>query len=116
MSQIFKKIVPHEILFELLEKIYLRKTDTYYFINTTSYKKAQHYNLIKPFCEVILPYYHISKQTYVTRDLTYAKFCTILRQIAKSNGISFVSKINYDKSKYEINYYFYYDQNSLNKN
>lgn len=116
MSQIFKEIVPQNLLFELLEKICLRKTETYYFINTTSFKKAQHNNLVKPFCEAILPYYHISKQTYVTRDLTYARFCTILRQIAKANDVIFVSKINYDKSKYEINYYFYYDQNNLNKN
>ena len=53
------------------------------------------------------PFYHISKQKYLERKLTYNNFTTILRQICNFNKINYTSQIKYDKSTYDIIYYIY---------
>ena len=85
------------------------KTDKYYALNSSSFKKAQFKELIEPFCEKIKEAYHLSKQFYVTRKINYSKFITIIRQICKKNHIPFNSQIKYDKSSYDICYYIYYN-------
>lgn len=110
-NQIFKDSISNEVLFNLLEEIYIFKTDKYYALNSSSFKKAKLKELIDPFCESIKDAYHISKQFYVTRKITYSKFITIIRQICKKNHIPFNSQIKYDKSTYDICYYIYYNEN-----
>ena len=108
-NQIFKSDFKNEIIFDLLDEIYLQKTDKCYIINSESFKRAKHKELIKPFCDKLKDYYHKSKQFYVTRDLNYQKFTTILRQICNKNHISFSTKIRYNKCKYDINYFIYFN-------
>ena len=107
LKQIFKTNVPNHILFNLLDQICL-KTDKYYHVDENAFRKMQFLNLYDDFKNVILPYYHASKQFYVTRDLEYNSFTNILRQICKSNSIMFHSKIKYNASNYSIGYFVYY--------
>ena len=105
-NQIFKKQVPKELLFKLLDNI-TNKTEKYYLINTSVYKKGIFNNNIESFLVECKPYYHLSKQKYVENKLTYNSFTTIIRQICNNNNIIHTSQIKYDKSAYEIVHYIY---------
>lgn len=107
MSQIFKNIIPMHILYDFLNDI-CDKTDEYYIFDNNAYKRAILEERIKGFCHSVVNYYHIAKQYYVTRDMNYIKFCTVIRQICKSNSINFTTKILYVKSTYHIPYYIYF--------
>lgn len=104
--QIFKKQIPNQSLFELFEKNCI-KNDKFYTINTECYKKGIFNNSIPLFIEMCRPYYHLSKQKYLERKLSYNSFITIIRQICKFNKITYTYEIKYDKSKYDIFYYIY---------
>ena len=106
MSQIFKKAVPLNILYDLLE-VYAQHNDKYYLVNDVFFKKLKFDDLLDNFLETIKPYYFESKKFYVERTITYVRFTTIIRQICKFHGLYFSSKILYDRSKYNINYYIY---------
>ena len=106
-SQVFKKKVPINILYDLLDKISLKKKN-YYVLNEMSFKKAKYEELLIQFCDTLSQYYHNSKQFYITRDLVYNKFITIIRQLCKVNSIPYTSNIMYDKSSYFIYYYIYF--------
>lgn len=106
-SQIFKSIINKKILLDFLEKICV-KTDKYFVINKSAFKKGMFNNLIADFYENIKPYYHISKRKYLENNSTYNNFCTVIRQICKFNSIMYNSQIKYDKSNYEILYYIYF--------
>jgi hypothetical protein len=108
-NQTFKKPFPNELLIELLDNI-SSKTDKYYIINNDSYKKGIFTNKIIEFLEECKPYYHLSKQKYLERKLTYNTFTTILRQVCKFNKITYTSQIKYDKSNYTIVYYIYLNE------
>ena len=73
-----------------------------------AYRKMQFNNLQEDFCSTILLYYHLGKQFYVSREMTYNSFTTIIRQICKYHAIMFSSQIKYNESKYNINYQIYY--------
>ena len=105
--QIFKKRLPNEDLFMLLDSICV-KTDKYYIFNKNAYKKGGFGGEIPAFIEKVKPYYHASKQKYVDRKQTYNSFTTILRQICNFSKITYTSQIKYDKSTYDIVYYFYF--------
>lgn len=105
--QIFKKQIPNELLFDLLNVICI-KTEKQYYFNNNSYKKGIFNNKISEFLEMCKPFYFASKQKYLERKITYNSFTTILRQICKFNKILFTSQIKYDKSQYEIVYYIYF--------
>ena len=105
-SQIFKTIIPNEILFNLLENISL-KSGNKYTINKDAYKKGLYDNSILQFIEQIIRYYYLSKRKYFDRKLTYNSFITIIRQICKCNKIPYTSEIKYNKSTYDIYYYIH---------
>jgi len=105
-TQIFKEDIPNEKFLGLLEDIG-RKSDKYYIVNNESYKKGLFTNSIPNFIEQCKPFYHISKQKYLERKLTYNSFTTILRQICNYKKIKFTSQIKYHKSKYDIIYCIY---------
>ena len=107
LTQIFKKNIPIEILFDLLEKTAL-KTDKYYLVDNNAFRKMVFHNYDKDFLNIILEYYHRSKQFYVTRKLTYNSFINIIRQICKHNNTMFTSKMKYNESKYNIDYFIYF--------
>jgi hypothetical protein len=106
-NQIFKTIVPREILFELLEKICL-KTDKYYLFDNNSYRKMLFNNYNIEFCNTLKPYYHLGKQFYLERKMTYNSFTTIIRQLCKSSTIMYTSQIKYNESKYNIDYFVFF--------
>ena len=108
LKQIFKENVPVNILFELLEKICL-KTDKYYLIDNNAFKKLIYFKYNNDFIETVTPYYQESKKFYVTRKFSYNSFVNIVRQICKSNDNMFTSKIKYNESKYNINYFIYFN-------
>ena len=108
MSQIFKTKIPNETLFTLLDEIALKSTK-YYIINNIAYKKGVFNEIISKFIEPCKPYYHKSKLKYLERTLTYSSFITIIRQICNCNNIKYTSTIKYDKSKYDIYYYIYFE-------
>jgi len=105
--QIFKKNIPNELVFNLLDSICL-KNDKHYTFNIESFKKGVFKETISKFIEYCKPYYHLSKRKYLERKLTYNSFTTILRQICNFNKIKYTSEIKYDKSSYDIVYYIYY--------
>jgi hypothetical protein len=106
-NQILREKIPAALLYDLCENISIFKTDNYFVLNKSSFKKAEFNKLLEGFRESIKPYYHKSKIYYVERPLNYSKFITLLRQICKCNHISYTSKIKYDKSSYDIYYYIY---------
>ena len=106
-KQIFRKKVPHNILFRLLEDICL-KTDKYYVFDINSYKKMCFHDYQSKFLTFLKNYYHQSKQFYLERKLTYNSFTNIIRQICKNNDIILTSHIKYIESKYFIDYYIYH--------
>jgi len=106
-TQIFKKQIPNELLFELLNKL-SSKTDKYFIFNKNSFKKGNFDSTFLKFMEECIPYYQVSKRKYLERKLTYNSFTTILRQICNFNRIKYTSQIKYDKSVYDIIYYIYF--------
>jgi hypothetical protein len=109
-SQIFKKPVPNEILFDLLQKISANKDnniDNYYLLNKTCFKQMVYHNYLEDFRDTIKEYYHKSKLHYIERKLDYNKFITIIRQVCSYNKVSYTSKIVYNNSTYDIVYYIY---------
>ena len=113
-SQIFRKPVPPEILFELLDKICF-KTDKYYLIDMNAYRKMMFYHFHEPFCADLTPFYHVSKRYYLTREMTYNSFTNIVRQICKSNKHSFYTELKYDYSIYTILYFISFLETPLIK-
>lgn len=106
-SQLFKNLIPTEKLFELLTKI-CAKTDRFFIVDNNSYKKGIFTNDIQEFIEFCKPFYFISKRKYLERELTNKSFMTVIRQICKSNNITYTSQIMYNKSQYDIVYYVYF--------
>ena len=107
ISQLFKTHIPKQLLISLLEDISI-KTDKFYIVNNTAYKKGIYNQSICEFINNCRPYYFLSKRKYLDRKLTYKSFMTILRQICNYNNITYTSKIKYDKSTYDIVYYIYF--------
>lgn len=107
MSQIFKRVVDDALLFDYLSKICMFHNNNCYIFNLASYKKGMLNEHTVQFCNMIRENYHKAKQYYIDRKLTYSGICTIIRQICKSNSISYTTNILYDKSSYNIVYYIY---------
>uniref|UniRef100_A0A6C0DJI6 Uncharacterized protein n=1 Tax=viral metagenome TaxID=1070528 RepID=A0A6C0DJI6_9ZZZZ len=106
-SQIFKKNIPNELMFQLFDNI-CSKNEKHYILNRISFKKGLYNNLILDFFEKCKTYYHNSKKKYLERNLSYNNFTTIVRQICNFNNIKYTTQIKYDKSVYDIIYIIYY--------
>jgi hypothetical protein len=109
MSQIFCQPVDINILFELLDKICLKK-DKYYVVDNNAFRKLIFHNYHIEFMDKIVDFYHLSKQFYVTRKINYKSFTNIVRQICKLNNIMFTSEIKYSESNYAIDYYVFFSE------
>ena len=107
LKQIFRENVDTSLLMGLLEKVCL-KTDKYYLIDKNAYRKIAFHNYQIEFLETIKSCYQESKKFYLEREFTYNSFINIVRQICKSNDVMFTSKIKYNESKYNIDYFIYY--------
>jgi hypothetical protein len=105
--QIFKKNVPNENLFQLLDSICL-KNEKHYILDVDSFKKGIFKEIIQQFLDNCKQYYHLSKRKYLEKKLSYNSFVTVIRQICNFNKITYTSQIKYDKSTYSIVYYIYH--------
>ena len=76
-NQIFKESVPNDIFFSFLDTICYQKTDKYYIVDKSSYKKSEFTKDLERFCQIIKPYYHISKINYIERTIHYTNFLKI---------------------------------------
>lgn len=106
LKQLFRKNVPNELLFNLLEQICL-KTDKYYVLDHNAYRKMMFHNLEGAFKTALYEYYYPSKHFYIERTMTHNSLINIVRQICKSNNIMYASQIKYNESKYNIDYFIY---------
>lgn len=106
-KQIFREKVPNDVLFALLEMICL-KTNNYFLFDINAFKKMMFSKHHVGFIETLKPYYHLGKQFYLERDISYNMFTTLLRQICKHNAIMYTSQIKYNESNYNIQYMIYY--------
>ena len=105
-EQIFKQKVEKELLYNFLVEITDESTNNSFFLlSKTSYKRARFHKKILLFYEKILDNYYNCKKRYITRAKNYKNFITVIRQICKSHCIPFISKIKYQKSTYEIQYF-----------
>ena len=102
-TQIFKKRVPINLLFALLDDICV-KDDKSYTLTNDAFKKGLYHNMILPFLASCVEYYHVSKRSYLERKPTYNSLLTVVRQICKHNEVAYFSQIKYDKSNYSIIY------------
>ena len=102
-SQIFQHPIPKSYLFNFLEK-YSDRVNNKYIFSKVSFKRAKLANAIGPFCERLRDNYYPSKHFYLTRNMNYKSFVTVIRQICKYHHVAFTSNIKYCKSKYEIIY------------
>lgn len=100
---LFVKSVPLELLLNLLDKVCSAQYE-YYIVDKTVHRKILYFNYHLTFKNQILPYYHKSKQYFVTREFTYNSFVNIIRQICGFHSHSFVAKKQYDHSEYTIRY------------
>ena len=114
MSQIFKNDIEPEFFIDFLKKYTTLTKNNEYIFNHISYKKANYNNDIQELISVLINNYHKSKQFYLTRNMNYKNFVTIIRQVCNYLCIPYTSKIVYSNSKYNINYVIYLDK-FLNK-
>lgn len=106
MRQIFKEVFPLEQFIDFL-KLFCTFENKYYKITKITFKKYKFEKEIEPFLKKLKSYYFQSKQFYLTRELNYKNFVTIIRQISKLHHLPFTSKIKYCKSSYDIIYFIY---------
>ena len=110
-SQIFRKKVPNEILFGLLDKICF-KNEKFYLVDVNAFRKLIFHNLHTIMCDELKEYYNLSKQFYLDRKMVYNSFTNIIRQICKANSVMFTSQIKYNESKYNIDFFIYHEGNN----
>ena len=105
-SQIFKLCPPKTILFDFLEDVCENSKKKYAF-SKVEFKKARLADKISGVCAKLKPYYYKSKLFYLTRQMVYKNFITLVRQLCKYHHVAFTSVMKYNKSKYEIIYYIF---------
>lgn len=115
-SQIFKNIYPKKDLLDFLKK-YTTHHQKYLLFSKSSFKKIKLDNMDQQFFDTLKPYYHKSKQFYITRKPVYKHFITVIKQLCKINNIPYDSNIIYSKSTYELQYKIFhtFELNQINK-
>ncbi len=108
MIQLFKSY-PNKNDFITFIKAHCIKERTYYKFTIDIYKQLLFKNLLQPYLEIIKQNYHLSKQCYLTRKMTYSRFITVLRHLCKILNITYSSTMKYSNSTYQINYLIYLD-------
>lgn len=99
----FKEHVPPAILTTLLSEI-CPVVDNCYVIDMPTYHNGIHKGSIQHFMEECKQYYKESKHIYVTKELTYKSFLTVVRHICKINSIQYNHHIQYSHSIYQVVY------------
>ena len=105
MSQLFKKNVSINLLFDFLNKINCQKNEKYFMVDVTAYKRSIYINSLHPFLTELKEYYYASKYKYIDFDkINHNKFNTIIRQICKNTNTHFFKTLRHDQSKYSVVY------------
>ena len=113
MSQLFKNKISINILLNFLEKINCQKTDNFYIVDITAYKRSIYINALKPFLSQLKEFYYPSKYNYIdSENMNQNKFNTIIRQISKYTNTYYEKKLRHDQSKYSVVYRIYFSSNS----
>ena len=108
MNQLFLQNPDKSLLFNLLDKI-CNNDENYYLISKSVFKLAVYNNLLSPFCEQLIPYYHKSKLFYINRKINYKNFLTIIRQLCNCLNINFIYFNDFDNSSYQVIYKIFKD-------
>lgn len=102
-NQIIKAYIPE--FNDFVKENFLYEGGLYIF-NTLVFKKLLYENKVDAFLSQLKPYYYKNKQHYISHSPpTFNQFNTLLRQICKNNDVSYRSKVKYQSSKYNIEYY-----------
>jgi hypothetical protein len=104
----FKSQIPTQLLVNLFDKNFI-KTKDFYIINNISFKKGIYNNTIQEFLEICRKYYHVSKQKYIDKPLTYNSFITVIRQICKYNKIQYKN----EKAIHNLTHSFFHGDSQL---
>ncbi len=108
-SQIFKNPIPIKILYDFLTLNGIVNIDNI-IVNDVVFKRSVYNGSIQTFMDSCKEYYHKSKMHYLEKKITYPVFTTVLRQICNIHKIKYTSQIKYNKSRYSIHYYIFFDQ------
>ena len=109
MSQLFKTKISISTLLEFLEKINCQKTEHYYIVDITAYKRSVYIEALKPFLHELREFYYASKYNYIDpENINQNKFNTIVRQICKYTNTHYEKKLRHDQSKYSVVYSIYF--------
>lgn len=103
-NQILKAAFPSVRFYEFLGKC-CNVVGGYYVFNMDSYRKGRFHEHISDLRTGLLEYYYASKRIYLTRELKYSRFVTILRHICHHSNIPFTTRIHYANNTYYITYY-----------
>jgi hypothetical protein len=106
MIQLFKSY-PNKPEFITFIKTHCIKEQKCYKLSQEIYKQILFKNALQPYIDTLKSHYHISKQTYITRKMTYSRFITIIRHLCKLLEITYTSTMKYSNSTYQIDYLFY---------
>ena len=101
---LFREDPPFCLLSGLLERFCIKENGAY-LINHIVYKKMRYYEYYDEWLLCLKPYYHLSKQVYTTRKISYNGFTTILRQLCKHFDLEY--SYMYDKNE-QYKYLKYY--------
>lgn len=104
-SQIFKKEIHIDIVYDFLKKNCML-INSYFVFTNDAFKKAQYNNSLKEFFNECEPYYHMSKKKKYLANETFNGAVTVLRQIFNFCKVPYSSKIKYAHSSYTIEYFF----------
>ena len=103
MSQLFKTKISIKILLDFLEKINCQKTEHYYIVDITAYKRSVYIEALKPFLHELREFYYASKYNYIDpENINQNKFNTIVRQICK------YTNTHYENERLIIGNIYYY--------
>ena len=102
----FKQTVPPILLFTLLKDLCVVNNNCY-MLTIYSFQRGVHDGKIQKFISDCTPYYLENKQSYVTKELTYKSFLTVVRHICKTNNIKYDRHIQYQHSNYQIVYFIH---------
>ena len=116
MSQILKKKINKDIIISFLKDFCQNEKKKKNFFSSIFFKKEEYKKKIIKLIDFLKNYYHKSKQFYLNRQMTYKNFLTVLRQICNNLCIPYTSKILYNKSKYNIIYIIFLDDNYSSDN
>ena len=108
-SYMFYSIIPIHLLFDILEQVCVKRNE-YYIFDLLAFRSMKYRNLYPEFANKIISHYRPHYQSFVTRQLSYSSFVTILRHICKMNNIKFDCKDNYCSPGYNIDYYVYHNK------